>query len=478
LSTFLHMTQTIKAVDAITWSPVSQLTRRVGLPTILEPLSLYPRLENRRPPEAAPTTQHELGEKIPAVDLCGICLVDLDLTEKRDSDGQEDMVLTKTYLELPCQHRFCRTCFTNYIRMLATSPHSAAERRPTCQVCMRQLTLNTIRLGVSDIKVWERYEQMILLAALRSFGSALKFCPRPGCTSATLCEAEDGCLPFAVSCQDPQCSMKICFLCGEQWDDAHEGRTCAKANEIRKSKNPDLAALATWSANSGVKNCPKCNVRVEKNGGCNHMTCSQCSFQYCWTCLKNWSGHPPVCPNELPHPPFWTNIPPLPGMPIPPPPGMLFPPRPGMPIPPSPGIPIPPRLVPRDHASHSRSRSRSRSRSLSRHSRSPRFRSRTPPRSSSRSQSRNYYRSRSSQWKKRGRSRSRSGSRSPPRRRDRSRSKSRGGDDWERDSSYLDQEARHRESRESSKRRRHEADLRRTIGDERMEKSCTKSRRE
>lgn len=42
-----------------------------------------------------------------------------------------------------------------------------------------------------------------------------------------------------------------------------------------------------------TKDCPKCNVVIEKNGGCNHMTCrsGSCKFEFCWICLGPWSAH-------------------------------------------------------------------------------------------------------------------------------------------------------------------------------------------
>lgn len=39
-----------------------------------------------------------------------------------------------------------------------------------------------------------------------------------------------------------------------------------------------------------TQDCPKCKSPIEKNGGCNHMSCKSCSNQFCWVCLGPWSG--------------------------------------------------------------------------------------------------------------------------------------------------------------------------------------------
>ena len=37
--------------------------------------------------------------------------------------------------------------------------------------------------------------------------------------------------------------------------------------------------------------CPKCNICIEKNGGCNHMQCYHCKHDFCWMCLGDWKTH-------------------------------------------------------------------------------------------------------------------------------------------------------------------------------------------
>ena len=49
--------------------------------------------------------------------------------------------------------------------------------------------------------------------------------------------------------------------------------------------------LEGWvTEHGGVRFCPVCRAKVEKNEGCNHMTCIICKYEFCWFCL-GYAGH-------------------------------------------------------------------------------------------------------------------------------------------------------------------------------------------
>lgn len=37
--------------------------------------------------------------------------------------------------------------------------------------------------------------------------------------------------------------------------------------------------------------CPNCGVLVQKNGGCPHMMCSKCKYEFCWSCLGSYKRY-------------------------------------------------------------------------------------------------------------------------------------------------------------------------------------------
>ena len=48
-------------------------------------------------------------------------------------------------------------------------------------------------------------------------------------------------------------------------------------------------AYLNYAIKAKIKTCPRCMFPIEKNGGCNHLTCSRCHFEFCWICLSAYT---------------------------------------------------------------------------------------------------------------------------------------------------------------------------------------------
>jgi hypothetical protein len=65
---------------------------------------------------------------------------------------------------------------------------------------------------------------------------------------------------------------------------------CGENHNLENNINLMFGFVCKKCVRDSVKKCPQCNYYIEKNGGCNHMTC-RCGYHFCWICLKAWAGH-------------------------------------------------------------------------------------------------------------------------------------------------------------------------------------------
>lgn len=114
----------------------------------------------------------------------------------------------------------------------------------------------------------------------------LKWCPAPNCEFAVECPVKKRDLLQIVPTVNCWCGHSFCFGCTL---DDHQPPPCALVKKWLK-KCRDDSETANWiSANT--KECPQCQSTIEKNGGCNHMTCRKCRHEFCWMCMGIWSEH-------------------------------------------------------------------------------------------------------------------------------------------------------------------------------------------
>lgn len=64
---------------------------------------------------------------------------------------------------------------------------------------------------------------------------------------------------------------------------------CAGRWKLGSSRAEDQDSTQ-WLARHS-KPCPGCSAPIQRSGGCKHMTCKQCRYQFCWLCGSIWTGH-------------------------------------------------------------------------------------------------------------------------------------------------------------------------------------------
>jgi ariadne-1 len=102
----------------------------------------------------------------------------------------------------------------------------------------------------------------------------LKWCPAPNCEDAIECKVASTQLKEKVPTVKCTNNHSFCFGCLLP---DHQPCICALV-KLWLQKCADDSETANWiSANT--KECSKCQSMIEKNGGCNHMSCKKCKYE-------------------------------------------------------------------------------------------------------------------------------------------------------------------------------------------------------
>jgi ariadne-1 len=94
-------------------------------------------------------------------------------------------------------------------------------------------------------------------------------------------------LCVCVLLPSPYPALLVCVcMCGcgcAVGEEGHEPCSCAQLAEW-SLKCVNESETANWIL-ANTRKCPACTARIEKNQGCNHMTCRQCKHEFCWVCM-------------------------------------------------------------------------------------------------------------------------------------------------------------------------------------------------
>lgn len=185
---------------------------------------------------------------------------------------------------LKCGHRYCVDCYRQYLKQKIKDEGEAARIQCPSDGCGRILDSKSLDILVTSDLV-ERYNELLHRTYVENKDD-YKWCPAPDCPNAVECGVKKNQLSQIVPTVECHCGNRFCFGCPNP---DHQPAPCQLVKKWLK-KCADDSETANWiSANT--KECPKCQSTIEKNGGCNHMTCRKCKYEFCWMCMGLWSEH-------------------------------------------------------------------------------------------------------------------------------------------------------------------------------------------
>ena len=189
-------------------------------------------------------------------------------------------------ISLKCDHKICKDCYIEYItNKLETEPNSILMTPCPLKGCNLYLTRTIFRKCITD----KKYQLIFAKSLVRNFiarNNNIKSCPNPRCNLSIRVPVS---MAKEIKCN---CGWNFCFLCLEE---SHTPCDCEMAKLWRESTREKGSGEDFIWMRENTKNCPKCGMSIEKNQGCNHMTCQRkaggCGFEFCWVCLLSWNAH-------------------------------------------------------------------------------------------------------------------------------------------------------------------------------------------
>jgi hypothetical protein len=215
-----------------------------------------------------------------------------------------------------CGHEACVNCWRNYLTTrivnfkVTTSFSKGTDSSSVKQICCLldkcdELVRLDLFYGLVEADLVNKYVQFYTDLKLMRNRSDFVYCVDQKCRKIILVNdsidknemllksdesfdaAKTQMFDFVKTCE---CGYKICKFCTSAF---HFPSMCRQAKMYFK----DLKKFEELQIDSGVlytsegKRCPSCDNYMEKNAGCNHMSCP-CGFQFCWLCLKEfYSNH-------------------------------------------------------------------------------------------------------------------------------------------------------------------------------------------
>eukprot|EP00466_Bigelowiella_natans_P013195 jgi/Bigna1/87465/estExt_fgenesh1_pg.C_200191 len=180
---------------------------------------------------------------------CGICLCDLPKS---------------SFQNVACNHNYCKDCYSRYLEVWIKDGKVINLTCPESN-CSREISSDEIMRCVDEetAKKYEKFKRDKEVAA----SSDQRWCITPNC---------EGILRKKTGSRKGGVTHSL-----------HDRQPVNYA----KPRFAGIAGTLSIEAHHNVKKCPQCRADIEKNSGCNHMTCYQCKYEFCWICGGKYTSN-------------------------------------------------------------------------------------------------------------------------------------------------------------------------------------------
>ena len=203
--------------------------------------------------------------------ICPICDIDID-----PGDG----------INLGCGHEFCSDCFKEHLKEKLNDQLTLLGTKCPMKFCNFQVPSEIFKKLFKNDKDELNIYNKCLIRNFTESNADIKLCPNPNCDKIIKLPGHG---MIDIKCP---CGTIFCFKCLRE---SHRPCDCFMIEiwETKAKKDNDAENLKWLIANT--KQCPNCHKYIEKNQGCNHMTCRReaggCGYEFCWICLGEWAPH-------------------------------------------------------------------------------------------------------------------------------------------------------------------------------------------
>lgn len=194
------------------------------------------------------------------------------------SDEDKDM------FSLECRHTFCNDCWKSYLLSQIVGQGLAQTivcPDAQCEILVGDDTIQ--RFLADDPFVQHVYSKLIMNSYIENNPRA-RWCPGKNCEHIVHATSLTSAYNYAQLITCSHCQTSFCFQCAQPW---HDPIKCVLLRHWNQQLLDDSKSVVWIRAHT--KPCPKCHVNIEKNEGCNHMTCKNCSYEFCWLCFGECS---------------------------------------------------------------------------------------------------------------------------------------------------------------------------------------------